>query len=44
MQGNLQTQFYMFLWKQLDLNAWVHKAVLPGARYWVGGGKKITFP
>lgn len=41
--GTLYKGFSRFPWKQLDLNAWVHKAVLPGACYWLGGGTKLHF-
>ena len=43
MLGILHKGFSRFPWKQLDLNAWVHKAVLPGACYWFGGGTKLHF-
>lgn len=39
MLGNLHTGFSRFPWKRLDLHAWVHTAVLPGACCWLGGGK-----
>lgn len=41
--GTLHKGFSRFPWKQFDLNAWVHKAVLPGACYWFGGGTKLHF-
>ena len=43
MLGTLHQRFSRFPWKQLDLNAWVHKTVLPGACYLFGGGGKLHF-
>lgn len=41
--GDLAQGFSRFPWKQPDLHAWEHMAVLPGACYWFGGGKKLHF-
>ena len=43
MLGTLRRGGSMFPWKQLDLQAWEHMAVLSGACYWFGGGKNYIF-
>lgn len=41
--GNLPHRALWVSMETVDLNAWMHKAFLPGVPYWFGG-QKITFP